>query len=81
LSLADCSANGRYLPFAPIIITDGEADSGAQWTVPFGGGVSKIMKFGKLPVNGQPSVYYNVESPDYGAGWQFRIQLQFLFPE
>ncbi|MCF6186141.1 MAG: hypothetical protein L3J49_01505 [Desulfobulbaceae bacterium] len=74
-------ADGWYLTSAPIITADWEADSGEQWTVPFGGGVGKIMKFGKLPVNGQLSAYYNMESPEYGADWQFRIQLQFLFPK
>jgi len=74
-------ANGWYLTSAPIITADWEADSDEQWTVPFGGGVGKIMKFGKLPVNGQLSAYYNVESPECGADWQFRIQLQFLFPK
>jgi len=58
-----------------------EAESGEQWTVPIGGGVGKIMKWGKLPVNGQISAYNNIESPVNGADWQFRIQLQFLFPK
>jgi len=49
--------------------------------VPFGGGFGKIMKWGKQPVNAQLSAYNNVESPDNGADWQFRIQLQFLFPK
>ena len=74
-------ANGWYLTSAPIITADWEADSGEQWTVPFGGGVGKIMKWGNQPVNGQASAYYNVEAPDNGADWQFRIQLQFLFPK
>ena len=54
---------------------------GDDWTVPVGGRVGKIMKWGKLPVNGQISAYNNVESPENGADWQFRIQLQFLFPK
>jgi hypothetical protein len=74
-------ANGWYLTSAPMITADWEADSGDQWTVPFGGGIGKIMKWGNQPVNGQVSAYYNVESPDNGADWQFRIQLQFLFPK
>lgn len=73
--------NGWYLTSSPIITANWEADSGNQWTVPFGGGVGKIMKFGKLPVNGQISAYHNVESPENGPDWQFRIQLQFLFPK
>ena len=74
-------ANGWYLTSAPINTANWEADSGEQWTIPIGGGVGKIMKWGKLPVNGQISAYNNIESPADGADWQFRIQLQFLFPK
>jgi hypothetical protein len=73
--------NGWYLTSAPIITANWEAESGQQWTVPFGGGFGKIMKWGKQPVNAQLSAYNNVESPDNGADWQFRVQLQFLFPK
>jgi len=73
--------NGWYLTSAPIITANWEADNGQQWTVPFGGGFGKIIKWGKQPVNAQLSAYNNVESPDNGADWQFRIQLQFLFPK
>ena len=73
--------DGWYLTSAPIITANWEADSGDQWTVPFGGGFGKIMKWGKQPVNAQLSAYNNVESPEVGADWQFRIQLQFLFPK
>ena len=37
--------------------------------------------FGKQPLNGQVSAYYNAEKPDSGADWQLRLQLQFLFPK
>jgi len=72
---------GRYLTFAPIITANWEADSGNQWTVPLGLGVGQIFRIGKQPMNGQVSAYYNVEKPEYGADWQLRIQLQFLFPK
>ena len=72
---------GRYLTFAPIITANWEADSGDRWTVPLGLGVGQIFKIGKQPMNGQVSAYYNVEKPEYGADWQLRIQLQFLFPK
>ena len=58
-----------------------ETDSDNRWTVPFGGGVGKIFNIGKQPVNGQVSAYYNVEKPRFGADWQLRLQLQFLFPK
>jgi len=72
---------GWYLVSAPIITANWEADSSNTWTVPFGGGVGKIFRIGKLPLNGQVSGYYNAEKPDSGADWQLRIQLQFLFPK
>jgi hypothetical protein len=74
-------ANQWYLTSAPIITANWEADSGNRWTIPFGGGVGKIFKIGKQPMNGQISAYYNVEKPDSGADWQLRLQLQFLFPK
>ena len=74
-------AGGWYLTTAPVITANWEADSDNRWTVPFGGGVGKIFKIGKQPINGQVSAYYNVEKPDSGADWQLRLQLQFLFPK
>jgi hypothetical protein len=73
--------NGLYLTTAPINTANWEADSKNQWTIPVGGGVGKIFKIGKQPVNGQISAYYNVEKPTFGADWQLRLQLQFLFPK
>lgn len=75
------NGNGLYLTSAPIITANWEADSGDRWTVPFGGGVGKIFKIGKQPVNGQVSAYYNVDKPEFGADWQLRLQLQLLFPK
>ena len=74
-------SKGWYLTSAPIITANWEADSDNRWTVPFGGGVGKIFKIGKQPINGQISAYYNVAKPDSGADWQLRLQLQFLFPK
>jgi hypothetical protein len=72
---------GWYFTAAPIITANWEADSGNAWTIPFGGGVGKIFKIGKQPMNGQVSAYYNVEKPEFGPDWQLRAQLQFLFPK
>ena len=49
--------------------------------IPFGGGVGKIFKIGKQPLNAQVQAFYNVEKPDGGADWTLRLQLQFLFPK
>ena len=73
--------NGWYLTSAPIITANWEANSNNTWTVPFGGGVGKIFRIGKQPLNAQVSAYYNVEKPASGADWQLRLQLQMLFPK
>jgi hypothetical protein len=73
--------DGWYLTSAPIITANWEADSGNAWTVPFGGGFGKIFRIGKQPMNASLAAYYNVEKPDFGADWQLRFQIQFLFPK
>jgi hypothetical protein len=73
--------DGWYLTSAPIITANWEADGGNTWTVPFGGGVGKIFRIGKQPMNTSLAAYYNVEQPDFGADWQLRFQIQFLFPK
>lgn len=73
--------NAWYLTVAPINTANWEAPDGEEWTVPLGGGVGKIFRLGKLPVNGQVSAYYNIEKPEGGADWQLRLQLALLFPK
>ncbi len=73
--------NGWYLTSAPIITANWEADSNNTWTIPFGGGVGKIFRIGKQPLNAQVSAYYNVEKPASGADCQLRLQLQMMFPK
>ena len=72
---------GLYLTSAPIATVDWQADSGDKWVVPIGGGVGKIFHLGKLPINTSLQAYNNVVSPQYGADWQIRFQVQFLFPK
>ncbi len=43
--------DGWYLTSAPVITADWEADSSDRWTVPVGGGVGRLMRFGKQPVD------------------------------
>ena len=72
---------GWYLTSAPIITANWEANSDNTWTIPFGGGVGKLFRIGKQPINTQLSAYYNVEKPEFGPDWQLRFQVQFLFPK
>ncbi len=73
--------HGWYATTAPIITANWEASGSDRWTVPFGGGFGRVMKFGKQPVNMSVQAYKNVESPTFGADWQLRLQVQLLFPK
>ena len=73
--------SGWYLTSAPIVTANWEADSGNKWTVPFGGGVGKVFSIGRQPININTQVFYNVETPTNGARWQWRWQIQLLFPK
>ncbi|HML93035.1 MAG TPA: neuromedin U [Methyloceanibacter sp.] len=72
---------GWYLTTAPVITANWEANDDNRWTVPVGGGIGRVFKIGKQPINAQISAYYNVVTPDdTGADWQLRTQWTFLFP-
>jgi hypothetical protein len=73
--------NGWYLTSAPILTANWEADSGEQWIVPFGAGAGKIFRIGKQPFNINMQAFYNVVTPSYGPQWQFRFQVQLMFPK
>ena len=74
-------ADGWYLTTSPVITANWEAPSRNRWTVPLGGGVGRLMRFGQRPVNISAQTYYNVEHPDFGPDWSLRLQIQFLFPK
>ena len=73
--------NGWYLNTSPIITANWEADSGNQWTVPFGGGIGKMVKHGKLPVDYKLTAYWNAERPEYAPDWNLQFTIKFLFPK
>jgi len=72
---------GLYLTSSPILTVDWTTVSEQRWILPVGGGIGKIFHLGKQPINAQMSAYYNVVTPDTGADWQIRAQVQLLFPE
>lgn len=75
---------GWYVASAPIATADWEAEGGDnKWTVPVGGGLGRLIRIGKLPVNLQAQAFYNVVKPDDDAtaDWTLRLQVQFLFPK
>jgi hypothetical protein len=71
---------GWFIGLAPIITANWEA-SGNVWTVPFGGGIGRIMKFGAQPVSLVAQFYGNAAHPANTPGWTMRLQISFLFPK
>ena len=74
--------NGWYVNSVPIITANWKADKDNKWIVPVGlGGGKLVFLGGKLPVNVQTQIYYNVVRPDFGPEWQWRAQIQVLLPK
>ncbi len=84
---------GYYLTSGPIVTANwnatgsGEASTGNDttggnvWTVPFGGGVGRIMRLGFQPVNWTVQFYGNAVHPQGGSPWSMRLQLALLYPK
>jgi len=70
-----------YVVSAPILTANWNATSGEKWIVPFGGGVGKVFKLGKQPININAQGYYNAVKPEGWGDWQMRLQVQLLFPK
>jgi len=53
-----------------------------KWAVPINAAVSKLVRWGKLPVSLQAGVGYWAESPETGPeGFRFRLQANFVLPK
>ena len=72
---------GWYTTWQPIITANWKASSGDVWTVPYGGGVGRIMKLGFQPVSISAQFYGNAVHPTGGSSWGVRANLSFLFPK
>lgn len=72
---------GWYLSTMPVITANWEADSGNQWTVPFGIGIGRVFKIGKQPLNLRLSAFYNAWRPDDASDWNVQFFWNFLFPK
>jgi hypothetical protein len=72
---------GWYLTTSPIITANWRAPSGDVWTVPWGGGVGRIMKLGFQPVNITAQFYANPTRPANTSPWGMRLQFVLLFPK
>jgi len=72
---------GWYVTIQPIVTANWQASGGNVWTVPVGGGIGRIMKFGAEPVNIAGQLYGNAAYPTNGSPWSMRLQIAFLFPK
>ena len=71
---------GWYAVSAPILTANWNATGDNRWIVPFGLGMGKVFRIGKLPLNMNAQMYYNAAKPEGVGNWQSRVQLQFIFP-
>jgi len=71
---------GWHLSSELIMTANWEANAGQRWTVPVGGGMGKLIKFGMLPIDATWEAYWNVERPAYAAHWQLRFRITLLLP-
>jgi hypothetical protein len=72
--------HGWALSTAPIITANWNAESGQQWTVPLGGGITKVTKLGGRLMNVGAQYFYNVVRPDAAPASQFRVLVILLYP-
>jgi len=72
---------GWFLTIQPIITANWEVSNPNRWTVPFGGGVGRIMKLGAQPVNISAQFYGNPVRPAGTSPWGMRLQFALLFPK
>lgn len=71
---------GWYFSSAPILTANWRADSGQQWTVPFGGGGGRTFLIGNQAFNASVQAFANAWHPEQGTIWTLRLQFTLLFP-
>ena len=72
---------GWFITWQPTLTANWEAANGNTWTVPFGGGLGRIMKLGNQPVSLTAQFYGNAVHPQGTPAWSMRLQIAFLFPK
>ncbi len=73
--------DGWYLTSSPTVTADWEADSDDTWTVPVGGGIGRLVRWGNQPVDIKGQAFWNVEHPDNRSDWSLQLQFKYLFPK
>jgi hypothetical protein len=73
--------SGWYLTSNPTMTANWQADSGDRWTIPVGGGIGRLVRFGNRPVDFKAQAFWNADKPDGGADWTLQLQCKLLFPK
>jgi hypothetical protein len=58
-----------------------KGSSGNEWTVPIGGTVAKVVRFGHIPVSFGLGGFYNVDRPEFVNRWTARFSITLAFPK
>jgi hypothetical protein len=71
-----------YLASSPFVLSNWTAAGGADWLVPFGGGVGKIFRVAHFPLDAEIQAFWNAIRPDDppAPSWTLRLQIALLFP-
>jgi hypothetical protein len=68
---------GWYVKTAPVITANWNAGSlRNMWTIPFGGGVGKVLYIGDVPISVSVAAYWNAVRPDSAAAPSSSAQVQ-----
>lgn len=70
-----------YLSSTPTMTYDWNADSDNAATIPVGGGIGKLFRFGKMPVDIKFQAFWNAERPEDTGEFTAQLQVKFLFPK
>ena len=73
--------SGWYLTSTPTNNINWSESSSDRYTIPVGGGVGKLVRFGQQPVDFKLQGFYNAEKPDGAADWTVQFQFKLLFPK
>jgi len=72
--------SGWYISSNPAITSNWKSQGNQQWTVPFGGGAGRVVKWCQQPINFGVFGYYNAVRPSgIGPNWQLQLQIEWLF--
>jgi hypothetical protein len=71
---------GWALSSVPVISANWDAAEGQQWTVPVGGGITRVVVFKGQAISLGFQYFKNVKRPDDGPGTQVRFNLAFIYP-